>query len=119
MKKALGSIALALAAAPLYPQPASQLSEEARQFVSVAAPVVALIIMVALFAFDSLLNNFPNPIYLLSAGAVGSVAQLGLRPSRRVVAEPASTTLWPALRRNSWPPPGRTQQAESGAQVQI
>jgi imidazolonepropionase-like amidohydrolase len=43
LRKTIDSLALLLAAAPLHAQPVSQLSEEARQFVSVDAPVVALI----------------------------------------------------------------------------
>ncbi len=43
MRKALGSMILVLAAAGLEAQTASQLSKEAREFVSVDAPVVALL----------------------------------------------------------------------------
>jgi imidazolonepropionase-like amidohydrolase len=42
-EKSLVSLALVLAAAPLVAQPAARLSAEAQQFVSVSAPVVALV----------------------------------------------------------------------------
>jgi len=72
-----------------------------------AAPVAALIAVVAVFSIDSLLNNFANPIYLLSAGAVGSVAQGELGKSLYGEAEPATIQPCPALRRHSWPLPIR------------
>jgi imidazolonepropionase-like amidohydrolase len=43
LRKAIGSMVLVFAAARLQAQPASQLSKEAREFVSVDAPVVALV----------------------------------------------------------------------------
>jgi len=77
-----------------------------------AAPVVALIVTVALFAFDSLLNNFANPIYLLSAGAVGSIAKLAPWQTFHEGAKPATTTPWPSLQRRSWPPPSQKHPAK-------
>jgi hypothetical protein len=80
-----------------------------------SAPVAALVLVVALFAFDSLLNDFPNPVYLVSAGAVGSIAQLGRVQSFRRRTDPATSTCWPAVQRRSWPPPIREHPATTDA----
>jgi hypothetical protein len=69
-----------------------------------AAPIVALMATVSLFAIDSLLNDFPNPIYLLCAGAVGSVVSLvpdQIFPSTFLN---EARTLSAVRRRYLWPP---------------
>jgi hypothetical protein len=76
-----------------------------------AAPVAALVVIAALFAFDSLLNNFANPIYLLSAGAVGSIALLAPGTTFREAVELVPTKPWWTRQRHSWPPPARQRSA--------
>ena len=78
-----------------------------------AGPVVALVIIVVLFAIDSLLNNFPNPIYLVCTGAVGSVAQWEPTRSLHQRVDPARAAPRWQLQLRSWPPTERRLHAKS------
>ena len=84
-------------------------------FTAAAAPVAALTTVVAVFAIDSLLNSFSNPIYILSAGAVGTIAQLSRKPAYNAVIELAPTQQWCSRQRRSWPRPARQHSANSEA----
>ena len=78
-----------------------------------AAPVIALTMIVAVFAIDCLLNSFPNPVYLLSAGAVGSLAQLAPGHTFPEGAKPEPTTPGANVQRRCWPLPSRKQPAKA------
>ncbi len=69
-----------------------------------AAPIVALIVVVALFTMDCLPNDFADPIYLLCAGAVGSMGQMGAHSVRSRAPFVTSAPSLPLAQRHPWPP---------------
>ncbi|HQX50571.1 MAG TPA: hypothetical protein PLR25_11715 [Planctomycetaceae bacterium] len=70
------------------------------------APVTGMILIVVLYMIDNLANSMMNPVFTMTAGALGTAiaAQIGQRPE----CESATTdrrVRTPRLRRKLWPPP--------------
>lgn len=69
------------------------------------APVTGMIVIAALYMIDNLANGMPNPIFTMTAGAMGSV--IAIRKDHRSDFNSAVTDIKPRkrrLRRELWPP---------------